>query len=170
MLWRRYDVMFWALSHLALVMLTHHPNNRTGWLILSNHAYPLAHLCFNQSECIMWLYLLIVRVSHDHVTSHDCPFTSCEVSQSRDIQSRKLKAIKYSVRDNHLDNLKRTMSSGRKLCGWLAGLQVASFKLSWMLYLIAFNFLSSLSRDCGILHMMLTDSHDLSHDHETVVL
>ena len=30
----------------------------------------------------MWLYLLIVQMFHDHVTSHDCLFTSCEVSHS----------------------------------------------------------------------------------------
>ena len=81
-------------------MLTRCPNNRTGWLILSNHAYPSAHLCSNQSEVIMWWYLLIVRMSHDHMMSHDCFIhIMWSIPQSRDVQSRKLKTIKCSVRD-----------------------------------------------------------------------
>ena len=42
----------------------------------------------------------MVRVSHDHVTSHDCLLTSCEVSHSHvTFKVENLKAIKYRVRD-----------------------------------------------------------------------
>ena len=48
----------------------------------------------------MWSYLLIVRVFHDHVTSHDLSIhIMWSIPQSRDVQRRKLKTIKYSVRD-----------------------------------------------------------------------
>ena len=64
----------WCTVIEAYYRLTHCPNNRTGWLILSNPAYPVAYLCFNQSEWVTCLYLLIVlmsqascEVSHDHV-------------------------------------------------------------------------------------------------------
>ena len=64
----------WCTVIKAYYELTHCSNKRTGLLILSNCAYPAAHLCFNQSEWVTWMYLLIVlmsqascEVSHDHM-------------------------------------------------------------------------------------------------------
>ena len=45
-------------------------------------------------------------MSHDLVTSHDCLFTSCEVSHSHvTFKVENLKAIKYSVRDTVVSTL-----------------------------------------------------------------
>ena len=106
MLWRRYDVMFWALSHLALVTLTCRLNNRTGWLILSNHAYPSAHLCSNQSKrCHVTVSTYSTNVPWSRDESRLSIHIMWSIPQSRDVQRRKLKAIKYSVCDSIVSSL-----------------------------------------------------------------
>ena len=49
-----------GFSHLALATLTHHPNNRSGWLILSNHAYSLAHLLY------IWCAVGVLHITAFH--------------------------------------------------------------------------------------------------------
>ena len=62
----------WCTVIEAYYKLMHCPINRTGWLILSNIAYPSALLCSNQSKWVTCLLPLIVQVS----------WKSCEVSHN----------------------------------------------------------------------------------------
>ena len=57
-----------------------------------------------------------------------------------------------------------------KKWGYNCQVSFHSSQVSWTLYFNVFNFLLWTSRDCGILHMMRTDSRDYSRDHGTVAL
>ena len=73
-------------------MLTHHPNNRAGWLILSNHAYPLSMFQpIRMSHVIVSTYSTDVSWSHDQ--SRLFIHIMWSIPQSCDIKGRRLKAI-----------------------------------------------------------------------------
>ena len=74
------SVADWCTVRAITKALTCCPNNRLGWLILSNHAYPSAHPYSSQSEWVMCPELIKVLLSQGHVTSDGLLWCTCDIS------------------------------------------------------------------------------------------
>ena len=70
----------WCTVKTITKALMHRPNNRPGWLILSNHAYPSAHPYSNQFEWVMCSKLYKVLLSQGHMTNDKLLWYTCDIS------------------------------------------------------------------------------------------